>query len=374
MCTSKGLVMLFAIAFIGSTPAAGGQTGEKPPSGVSRADLFIASFGPAGDERSLRTGELEMREQVRLAFYGIDATRVEVEKGRLSPSEGESIIDGFKQTLRNYIHDHSNESLIIASSGLAADIPRIAKSLGALMSVARQDALMGREDIAQRAQDKMVAVLTTFSNRFAETCEQQYFPAEVALALERQNELLGTGIDLMHCAKRRLTAKLEYTHVRYEWTTCSVDGSGDWKLTISGFFAGSGKATSVVADDDDETIWRGSTTVIGPTIQHRYDGVKDRWTGGFHIRVDGGREAPPPAVRAPNDAGPNARPNNWPKEPVPNVPTVKGIKIGTLRMGAIHVIGDGYIPELDWIEGPIKVEEKPCKEEGKASESDDDGD
>src|SRR5207244_3935982 len=128
------------------------------------------------------------------------------------------------------------------SSGLASDIPRIAKSIGSLMSIARQDALMGREDAAQRAQEKMVEVLKTFSNRFSETCGEQYFPADVALALERQNEILGTGIDLTHCAKRRLSAKLEHTRVRYEWTTCSVDGTGKWKVTISGFIAGSGEA------------------------------------------------------------------------------------------------------------------------------------
>lgn len=81
---------------------ASAQNSEQvPPAGVSRADLFIASFGPSASEQSLRTSELEMREQVRLAFYGIDATRVEVEKGRLSPSEGDRIVDSFQQTLRN---------------------------------------------------------------------------------------------------------------------------------------------------------------------------------------------------------------------------------------------------------------------------------
>ncbi|HXG45555.1 MAG TPA: hypothetical protein VNJ71_12455 [Gemmatimonadales bacterium] len=85
------------------------------PAGSSHADLFIASFGPAGSEPALPTSELEMREQVRLAFYGIGATRIEVEKGRLSRAEGDRIIEGFQQTLRNYAHDHSNDALIMAA-------------------------------------------------------------------------------------------------------------------------------------------------------------------------------------------------------------------------------------------------------------------
>src|SRR5688572_21590563 len=165
----RKLMLLAEAALAGvmlSMPAAAQDSASSQRTGVSRADLFIASFGPAASEPALRTSELQMRERVRLAFYGIDATRIEVEKGRLSKEEGDFIIDAgvnragsYMQTLRNYIHDHSNEALILASSGQAQDIPRIAQALGALMGVARQDALMGREEAAQQAQAKMVETL-----------------------------------------------------------------------------------------------------------------------------------------------------------------------------------------------------------------------
>jgi hypothetical protein len=69
----------------------------------------------------LRNSELEMHAQVCLAFYGIDTPRVEIKQDRLSPSEGDRIVDSFRQTLRNYIHDQSNEASIAANSGQLSD-------------------------------------------------------------------------------------------------------------------------------------------------------------------------------------------------------------------------------------------------------------
>jgi hypothetical protein len=56
-----------------------------------------------------------MREQVRLAFYGIDATRIEVESGRMPAAEGERIIDSFERT-----HGHRRPSLRQAAARNAA--------------------------------------------------------------------------------------------------------------------------------------------------------------------------------------------------------------------------------------------------------------
>lgn len=328
---------------------------------MSRAELFIASFGSAGGEQGLRSGELEMREQVRLAFYGIDATRVDVERGRLSPQDGERIIDSFEQTLRNYVHDHANDALVVASTGQAHDVPAIARTLGTLLGVARQDALLGREEIAMEAQRKMVQVLRSFSENFAATCDQQTFPAELALAIARQNEMLGTGIDVTHCAKRRLTATIDHRQVKYRWENCSVDGGGTWKATLSGFLAGEAEVTGFnpPADDGGEGLLEVSTRVEG---RSRYRGVTDDWTLKVELRITGRTEAPPSPAVAPNDAGPHARPNGWPQAPVPEVPSRHFIKVGTLRHEAIYVVGDGYYPTPEWVEGPIHLEDKPCRD------------
>jgi len=363
-------ILALAVLLLSSfAPVAGAQ---GPPAalqrtGLSHADLFIASFGPAGGDRGLRTGELEMREQVRLAFYGIDATRLEVERGRLTEEEGQRIIDTYEDTLRNFVHDQSNEAWILAGSGQASDIPRIARSLGGLLGVARQDALMGREDVAMEAQAKMIHVLRTFSQRFADTCDQQTFKAEVALAIERQNQMLGTGIDVTHCAERRLTATLEHRRVRYDWENCSIDGGGDWKVKLSGFLSGEGRVTGVGIGRDGraEDLLEVTTRVEGPSIRGRHKGIEDHWTLGFELRVTGRKEEPASPPAAPDDAGPNARPNHWPRASVPAVSVPESFAVGTLRMEAIHVVGDGYFPEPDWVESQIVQEERPCPRAGR---------
>jgi hypothetical protein len=365
-------IAALAMAFAWGFSPAFAQDAQR---GVSRADLFIASFGP-GDPGALRSGELAMREQVRLAFYGIDATRLQVERGQLTQAEGANYIDGFEKTIRNYIHDHSNEALVLAQAGQASDIPTIARSLGAMLSVSRQDGLLGREELALAAQQKMTETLAAFSSRFSETCEQQSFPVEVAVAVNRQNVMMGTGIDLSHCFRRRMVSMQQHKSVNYEWTSCSLGGEGRWSLVISGFLRGEGKARvrrHQLTEDRMNAMWEGHTTVVGPTRHGRYDGIEDDWQGDFEVinRTPKPPPAPASAVAVPNDAGPNARPNNRLPESVPRVPEAKAMHVGTLRFEAITVIGDGYIPAMTWIEGPITLSEKPCKEQDKQDSEDD---
>lgn len=360
--SGAALLMLLPAAALAAVVVA--QASPPLPSvGVSHAELFIASFGPAGGEKALRTSELAMREQVRLAFYGIDATRLEVQRGRISAEEGEATIGSFQQTLRNFVHDHSNDALVAASAGQASDIPAIATLLGALLGVARQDALMGRDEVAVEAQGKMMNVLRTFSERFAATCDQQIFPAEVALGLARQNELLGTGIDVTHCARRRLSATITHRLVRYRWENCSIDGGGKWTITLAGFLSGEGSDNEVYVEGDGhgEGLFRVTTRVEGPTRHGRYDGVTDDWSLGLELRITGRSEAPASAATVPNDAGPNARPNGRLPAPVPRIRDLpRPVTVGTLRAEVIHVIWDGYMG-TDWVESPIHLEERPCR-------------
>ena len=252
---SVGLVavVVFAIAAFGVAGKAQPTQLQTSCSGagcgaMSRAEVFIKTFASAVNSRGLRTSQLEQEEQVRLAFYGIDSTRVEIESGRLTEKEGNFIIDGHKQVIRNYVHDKKNEAMLKAATGQVSDIPAINKSLGGLLSVSRQDALMGHEDLAMQAQTEMVKILTTFSQKFADTCEQQNFSIESALVLERQNDFMGTGISLTHCMRRKISAELNMQGVQYRFEICS--GLSDffsriqeeWDLKLSGRVVGSGKS------------------------------------------------------------------------------------------------------------------------------------
>jgi len=323
---------------------------------MSRAELFIKTFASSGGSRALRTSQLEQEEQVRLAFYGMDATRAEIETGRLSESEGNFIIDGHERVIRNYIHDKTNEAMVMAASGQVSSIPAVRKSLSGLLSVARQDVLMGHEELAQRAQAQMTQVLTTFSKQFANTCEQQSFPVEVALALERQNELMGTGISLTHCMNRKYTVDLSSEGIDYHFETCSgLSGGAVWELKISGRVVGSGEG--------ELTRWDADVV---------YQGYEQHPTGtlGFtKVKI----EEQEKSVAIPKDAGPNARPNGWPSVPIPELTaSPEKAQIHKIRITTIVLEGEHgfwgwtarpapWASSVRWAEAEIKREDRPCQ-------------
>jgi len=318
---------------------------------MSRADLFIKTFASSGDSKGLRTSQLEQEEQVRLAFYGIDSTRLQIERGKLTENEGNFIIDGHEKVIRNYVHDKTNDAMIKAATGQATDIPTINKSLGGLLSVARQDALLGHEALAMQAQEKMVKVLTTFSQQFAETCQQQTFPIELPLVLERQNLMMGTGISLTHCMNRKVSAELSKLGVQYRFETCS--GISDlysllqekWDLKLSGRVVGNGVA--------EKEWWEAKFLFEGHQVE--MGGQMKIFTQEVEIKEE--------SVKIPEDAGPNARSNGRPSAPMPKLPQepkkgqVLKIGIAPLYFWNRGVSGDASDA---WIEGEAKRENKPC--------------
>ena len=314
---------------------------------MSRAELFIKTFASSGNSKGLRTSQLEQEEQVKLAFYGIDATRVEVEAGRLTEQEGNFIIDGHEQVIRDYLHDKASEAKVRAASGQVSDIPTISKSLGKLLSVARQDALSGREELAWQAQAEMVTVLTTFSQEFANTCQKQNYPVEVALGFERQNELMGTGISLEHCISRKASAELGSQGVQYRFETCSnLSGFETWKLKISGHIVGEGKGEAGVWEA--KFLWNGIKSEMGGDMEI------------FHEEIEVEEET----VKVPDDAGPNAKPNGFAPAPIPKTPpNKKRIQILKMRIAPLRLIGSRAIHGNNtegWVEAEIKREDKPC--------------
>ena len=147
-----GVIMGFTLIGISQTPdrQPGDSCRGSGCGAMSRAELFLKTFASSGDSKGLRTSDLEQEEKVKLAFYGIDATRLQIEQGKLTEQEGSFIIDGHEQVIRDYVHDKSGEATIRAASGRISDIPSITKNLSGVLNVARQDALMGREELAQK--------------------------------------------------------------------------------------------------------------------------------------------------------------------------------------------------------------------------------
>lgn len=333
---------------------------ESGCAALSRANLFIATFGGSLGSQDLRSPLREQEEKVRLAFYGIDATRVAVEGGKLTPEEGEFIADGHRRVIRNYVDDLGTEAKLLATSGRASDVPSLNELLSAVLTVARQDALVGREELAAKAMGTMITVLNTFSEQFAATCAEQSFPQELALGLERQLQLLGTGTSVAHCATRKAVADISSYGVTYHLETCMSPGQtfaeDKWTLELSGAVAGKGSAWSLVGGFPSQPLlkghWQAAVVWRGQRLEPEgpLEIVEE-------VVVD---EEKPPAV--PDDAGPLARPNNRPPAPVPNRMVLKSRTLKKLRMAIIRLERGFYSPGA-WAESEIRMQtaDKPCK-------------
>ena len=81
-------------------------------------------------------------------------------------------------------------------------------------------------------------------------CYGQSFDRRIALGLERQNEMLDTGIDVTPCAYREYTAEFDGPLV-YQFKHCGL-GTGEWKIETTGVFKGHGVAT---VDNDGLGTW-----------------------------------------------------------------------------------------------------------------------
>jgi hypothetical protein len=125
---------------------------------------------------------------------------------------------------------------------------------------------MGYEEEAEKELHDAVQVLTTFSGTFKDACYDQSFDPVLAVNLTRQNELLGTGIDLMPCADRKFTAQV----ATYTFESCSLGGEGEWKVTWNIDPLGEpGKGTGTLQLTDDRQAAQGPYSV--------------RWTGQFGV-------------------------------------------------------------------------------------------
>jgi hypothetical protein len=203
----------------------------------------LKAFLPSTRDQALRIRSLELQaEQVKLAFYGISSTCEQYRAGKMTEKDADLSLSGFEDTIANFIHDLGNQAVATAGRGQVSDMEAIRKSLTDLGGTARQAALFGEEELAMESWHKMTDALVSFSRTFVESCYDQSFDPRIALSMERQNEMLGTGIDLTPCANRKFTAEGKGADILWVFVHCG-QGPGEWKITTSGPLQGKGLGT-----------------------------------------------------------------------------------------------------------------------------------
>ncbi len=134
----------------------------------------------------------------------------------------------------------AQEAIRVATRGQATDIGALRGDITVILQAARTNQLMGNDE-GQAQQAEAIRVVRVFSENFARTCSSQSFDHLEAMGLQRQNEMLGTGIDLKPCANRLLEASIRAPTGSITWRHCGM-GVGDWKMRSEGYNVGDGSA------------------------------------------------------------------------------------------------------------------------------------
>jgi hypothetical protein len=207
--------------------------GAEPntPASRRRAEEFVRdklkAFVPS-PEQALRMRSLEAEaEQVKLAFYGINTTCEQFVRGTMDREQADISLHGYEQTIGNFLHDVSSHAAVVAARAQVADLDVIRKSLTDIGMTGRQAALLGEDKLAEEARVQMVNTLVRFSGAFVdETCWDQVFDDELPFSINRQNEMMGTGIDVRPCAQRRFKAVVP----PLVFESCTIRGVGRWEV------------------------------------------------------------------------------------------------------------------------------------------------
>jgi hypothetical protein len=234
------------------------------PSNRKKADEWVQdrlkAFLPT-PEPALRMRTLKLEaEQVKLAYYGISSTCEQFLAGKLAKDDADRSLSGFEQTISDFLHDLGNEALSLASRGQVSDINAIRETMTDIAGAGRQAALLGEDALAEESRKKLVDALVSFSKTFVEqSCWDQSFDDELPYSIQRQNVILGTGIDVIPCAQRRFNAQSGVL----TFASCTVRGVGDWRVlwnmaapgTTGGRGSGEMKPDKDRAEGDYEVKW-----------------------------------------------------------------------------------------------------------------------
>jgi hypothetical protein len=208
-------------------------------------------------------------EQVKLAFYGISTTCAQFLAGTMTREDADRSLSGFEQTIANFLHDLGNETVVLAARGQVSDMGTLRQSMTDIGATGRQSALMGNDALAEESRKKLVDALVSFSRAFVdEACYGQTFDPRIAMGLARQNEMLGTGIDVTPCANRKFTAEGKGADILWKFTHCGR-GIGEYKIETHGPLEGGG--TGTVGEDLSGT-WSISEVSPGNDVTLQYSG------------------------------------------------------------------------------------------------------
>jgi hypothetical protein len=216
---------------------------------------------------------------VKLAFYGISTTCEQFVRGTMERDVADNSLQGYEQTIANFLHDVSSEVHVVAARAQVADLEVIRKSLTDIGATGRQAALLGEEKLADEARKQMVETLVGFSGAFVnETCWDQVFDDELPFSINRQNEMMGTGIDVRPCAQRRFKAVAG----PLVFTSCTIRGVGHWEVEWPMPMVSGGRGSGELEEERD-----GAKGDYKVEIEH--DGVAYRASGDLKLtRRDNG--------------------------------------------------------------------------------------
>ena len=234
-------VLTLALALSAAAPAPAQQSvamrsdcrnvAPNTPESRRRAEQWVQqklqAFLPSPEE-ALRMERLqEHAQQAELAFFNIATTCEEYRAGSRSRDDADALLRSAEQTIADFLHELDGELSVLASTAQVADLGRIRSFLAETGAIGRQAALMGEDALADQSRQQMVDTLVRFSEAFVDrTCWDQVFDEELPFSIQRQNDVLGTGIDVLPCAQRRFHAEASPLF----FDSCTVRGVGEWRV------------------------------------------------------------------------------------------------------------------------------------------------
>jgi hypothetical protein len=241
-------------------------------------DARMKGFLPESGAPSLRMLALvSEKSTISLLTQEIRSICQDYRAGKLEEYLADQWLSNAENAIRKFQDELAKEAIDQSKGGDVAKIPSIRLLLTDLAVLSRQDALLGESDLADAAWQTMIEIFEVFYEAFTTTCMNQSFDDGIALAIERQAQIIGMGGDSgdYHCANRREEAKWALGGNAYTWKSCGGLTVGKWKVAATGQFVGDG--TGVIESDGN-----GDYTAHFSTFGKFRADLKETGTLNFH--------------------------------------------------------------------------------------------
>ena len=138
--------MVIVVALAATAPHAALAASAAGAGNSEFVKNLVATLEASANSGGLRTIDPSEINTIVLQDHLIQDSRRQMAAGTLDKDLGERVIATCEEAIRRFIHSVGNEALAIADSGRASDAARLGKTLGTLLSVTRQQILLGHED------------------------------------------------------------------------------------------------------------------------------------------------------------------------------------------------------------------------------------